>query len=121
MTDKEKTVKQNPYPTQPGFGLRVANAKRALKKLARDPWNRAPVASRGFDNCFENFDGEAVVWALMHAARTDDELASGIACFDGHRGHLLAEWRRVYFSAFSLRAVFEKAARPQVDLFSFIQ
>jgi hypothetical protein len=87
---------QNPYPTQPGFGLRVHHAMQALKKLAAEPWNRGLVNTRGFDNCFENFDGAAVVWALMHAAQTDSALAEGIAVLGGPSGSMQEHWRRVY-------------------------
>jgi hypothetical protein len=54
---------KNPYPTFSGFGLRVANAKKAIKRLGLDP--HAEIYTRAFDNCFENFDGDAVVFALM--------------------------------------------------------
>ncbi len=56
----------NPYQTLKGFGLRVYHAETAIKKLADAPW--ADIYSRGFDNCFEAGDGDAVVWALMHKA-----------------------------------------------------
>jgi hypothetical protein len=111
----------NPYPKQPGFGRRVAHAKRALKQLARKPWSRSFVSSRDFDNCFENGDGTAVVWALMQAARTDPELEQGILWLDGGRGHLLTEWRRIYTFPMSLRRAFQQAAQPPVDLVSPVQ
>ena len=68
---------KNPYPTQKGFGLRVAYARRALIEYAcgndtitdrttGEEYSR--INSRAMDNCFENHDGDAVVWALMHAA-----------------------------------------------------
>ncbi len=56
----------NPFPTYKGFGLRVANAKRALERLGRD--SLARIYTRGFDSCFEHFDGKAVIWQLMHDA-----------------------------------------------------
>lgn len=58
--------KPNPYPTYSGFGLRVHCAYSAIRKLALDPF--ADIYSRGFDNCFEMNDGDAVVWALMDKA-----------------------------------------------------
>jgi hypothetical protein len=67
---------KNPYPTRPGFGLRVAHAKKAIKRLAID--SCVNIFTQGFDNCFENFDGDAVVWALMMSAKTDHLLMSGI-------------------------------------------
>jgi hypothetical protein len=111
----------NPYPKQPGFGRRVAYAKRALKQLARKPWSRLPVPSRAFDNCFENGDGTAVVWTLMQAARTDPELEQGIIWLDGGRGHLLKEWQRIYGFPMSVRPAFQQAAQPPVDLVSPVQ
>jgi len=111
----------NPYPKQPGFGRRVAYAKRALKQLARKPWNRSPVSSPSFDNCFEHNDGDAVVWTLMDAARTDRNLAQGILWLDGWRGHLFKEWCRVYRFPTTLRTVFQQAAQPRVDLLSLVQ
>lgn len=62
--------RRNPYPTRPGFGLRVANARRALRRLGEDCL--ADIYTRGFDSCFEMFDGEAVVWALMQGALSGD-------------------------------------------------
>lgn len=62
--------RRNPYPTRPGFGLRVAHARRALRRLGKDCL--ADIYTRGFDTCFEVFDGEAVVWALMQAALSGD-------------------------------------------------
>jgi len=56
----------NPYERRHGFGLRVACATKALRRLGEDCL--ANIYTRGFDNCFEMFDGDAVVWALMHAA-----------------------------------------------------
>lgn len=68
----------NPYPTQPGFGLRVRHSKTAIEKFGRDYLKRP--YSRGFDNCFEMFDGNAVVWALMSEAvpNPNSDLAEGI-------------------------------------------
>ncbi len=72
------TDKQNPYPTKPGFGLRVHYAKQALEVFGQD--EHAPPYSRAFENCFEMFDGDAVVWALMHSAiaKNNGDLAEGI-------------------------------------------
>ena len=75
--DTMTTTTKNPYPRRQGFALRVANAKRALRRLGRDCF--ADIYTRGFDNCFEMFDGDAVVWALMHeAVNGDDVLERGI-------------------------------------------
>lgn len=70
--------RENPYPRHRGFGLRYQNAKRALERFGRDQ-GRSPD-SRAFDRCFENSDGDAVVWALMHDALTTNNtvLANGI-------------------------------------------
>jgi hypothetical protein len=82
----------NPYPTRVGFGLRVANARRALHRLGRDCL--APIFTRGFDNCFEMGDGAAVVFALMqYVADGDDLLARGIR----HAGGTMeADWDTVW-------------------------
>jgi hypothetical protein len=56
----------NPYTKRAGFSRRFAYAKRRLEAFGRDCFKRP--YSRGFDNCFEMFDGEAIVWALMHHA-----------------------------------------------------
>lgn len=56
----------SPYPANSGFGLRVHHAEKAIRKLGDDTW--ANIYTRGFDNCFENGDGDAVVWALIHKA-----------------------------------------------------
>jgi len=66
------TTTQNPYPRRQGFALRVANARRALRRLGRDCL--ADIYTRGFDSCFEMFDGDAVVWALMRDAVNGDAL-----------------------------------------------
>ncbi|QDS92487.1 hypothetical protein FF011L_12300 [Roseimaritima multifibrata] len=76
---------KNPYPTLPGFGLRVHHAAKSIRKLADEPW--ANIYTRGFDNCFEQGDGDAVVFALMHKAYAErsenccgrSQLAEGIA------------------------------------------
>jgi len=68
----------NPYPTQPGFGLRVKHAKAVLEIYGQDEFSKP--YSRTFENCFEMFDGDAVVWSLMHdaIARNNGDLAEGI-------------------------------------------
>ncbi len=92
----------NPYPTRTGLGLRVAYAAATLRDLARgndgatDPrtgeeYSRAH--SRPMDNCFENDDGEAVVWALMEKAQSDRVLMDGIRAFMGGG---FEDWQRVY-------------------------
>lgn len=74
----------NPYPTYQGFGLRVYHAETAIKKLAVDPC--VDIYTRGFDNCFEMYDGDAVVWALMDKAIREPDidgqnhLTKGIQC-----------------------------------------
>lgn len=61
----------NPYPKYQGFGLRVHRAETAFKKLALDHF--ADIYTRGFDNCFEMYDGDAVVWALMDKASKEPD------------------------------------------------
>lgn len=78
----------NPYPTQPGFNLRVAHAERCLKLLAegRDRRYHRPIddwysvaSDRKMDDCFEMGDGSAVVWELTRRAQSDPVLRTGIA------------------------------------------
>jgi len=61
----------NPYQKNHGFGLRVHRAETAIKKLANDHF--ANIYTRGFDNCFEMNDGDAVVWALMDKATKEPD------------------------------------------------
>ena len=87
------TEKQNPYPRKSGFGLRVHYARQALEVFGRDV--NAPPYSRAFENCFEMFDGDAVVWALMHSAivNNNGDLAEGI----GRMGKAVwPHWLEVY-------------------------
>lgn len=85
----------NPYPTLPGFGLRVANARRALRRLGADCL--ANIFTRGFDTCFEMGDGEAVVFALMQmVADGDDLLDRGIR---NAGGSMHEDWLRVWQAA----------------------
>jgi hypothetical protein len=62
----------NPYQTRDGFGRRVAYARNAILKLGTDALAR--IYTRKFANCFEMYDGSAVVWALMHEALTGNGL-----------------------------------------------
>lgn len=56
---------KNPYKKQPGFNNRVNYAARWLLThyLHKKP------TTRGFDNCFENNDGDAVMWQLVWRSR----------------------------------------------------
>ena len=72
---------KNPYPKRDGFGFRYLRAKAALEKFGRNCM--ATPYSRSFDTCFEMDDGDALVWALMHAAirnmlQGDTDLERGI-------------------------------------------
>lgn len=83
---------KNPYKTYAGFGLRVYHAKRAIMKLSCD--RTANIYTRGFDNCFEHYDGNAVVFALMYEAKNGNE-----ALYQGIRNMgegLLEDWQLVY-------------------------
>lgn len=83
---------KNPFKTMPGFGFRVARAKRALQKLGADCL--AHIYTRSFDNCFEMGDGEAVVFALMQAvAAGDDLLARGIRNVGGS---MWSDWHELW-------------------------
>lgn len=100
----------NPYPTRPGFGLRVHYARKVLILLAQgsdyvtdnktgEVYSRAH--DRKMDNCFENFDGDAVVWALMDSAIRESALYGctflmrGIEKFCGN-AECLAVWQATY-------------------------
>ena len=100
---------KNPYPTRPGFGLRVRYATNALKNLAlgndeaidrRSKETYSRVHSRQMDNCFEMHDGKAVVWELMHIAAQEPDLygqsliTKGINQFCGKSG--IEHWQNVY-------------------------
>lgn len=85
--------RKNPYPTQKGFGIRVAKAKMALEAFGRDE-RRRPYC-RAFDDCFENHDGDAVVWALMDKCkRGNANLTEGIRRMFG--GNDPKDWMAVY-------------------------
>jgi hypothetical protein len=58
---------KNPYPQQPGFKKRVAYVKAALIRYAHD--SSYHIFTRAFDDCFENYDGDAVVFALGDRAK----------------------------------------------------
>jgi hypothetical protein len=83
------TTEKNPYQRRAGFGLRVTRAKVALRRLGADCL--APIYTRGFDDCFEMYDGDAVVWALMHEAIGGDVLLERGICNMGK-----AVWLEVY-------------------------
>jgi len=88
-------TKANPYPTYKGFGLRVANAKHSIERLGRDCLAR--IYTRGFDSCFEHYDGKAVIWRLMNDALNGNaDLERGIRnlgrnCWD--------EWLAIYHAS----------------------
>jgi len=87
-------AQRNPYPTRKGFGLRVANAAKSIRKLGIDC--DADIYTRGFDSCFENFDGDAVVWALMDKAVNGDiNLEIGIKRMSNN-DRLWHSWMKVY-------------------------
>ena len=85
---------KNPYPKRPGFNFRVLNARRALEKLGQDP--KARIFTRGFDNCLEMGDGDAVVWQLMHVVKAEgaDLLKRGIQGMLTPMGW--NAWKRLY-------------------------
>ncbi len=91
----------NPYPTQPGFAKRVAFAKKTLCNLARgEDWSVhigtgeefSAAHSRAMDNCFENHDGDAVVYSLMCEAARDEVLMEGIRQYAGRS---LSQWQTI--------------------------
>lgn len=63
----------NPYPKYAGFTGRVRHAQKVFEKIGADPYieREGLTNCRRFDNCFENGDGNAVVFALMTKATAD--------------------------------------------------
>jgi hypothetical protein len=87
----------NPHPKQPGFHNRVKSATNRLLKYGKH-WNGdnySKLYCRAMDNCFENSDGDAVVWQLMHKAQSDSRLLQAIKDFCG-TDECFAAWERVY-------------------------
>lgn len=82
----------NPYPRLPGFSNRVAYAEHRLCQLAQDP--HCPIFTRAFDNCFEEGDGEAVVFALMNKATRNPLLIKGIQ--QAHHGEVPQLWQALF-------------------------
>jgi len=74
---KGPTHMKNPYPKQAGFQKRVNFARNALIRYAID--SHYEIFTRAFDDCFEIFDGDAVVFALAERAKKMPEMA--IICF----------------------------------------
>ena len=60
------------YKTYKGYGFRVHRAKQIIMKIGADKY--ADYSERTLDNCFENYDGSAVVFALMHDALNGNDL-----------------------------------------------
>lgn len=85
----------NPYPRHSGFSRRVQIAEAALRKRGKGDTN---IFTRAFDNCFEMYDGSAVVWAMMFDAieMNDTNLKAGIVSM----GPVLwDDWMKVYLAA----------------------
>lgn len=97
----------NPYAQQSGFGLRVQYASKCLlirgtlPHEQRGEYHYDKCASRQFDNCFENNDGDAVVFALMEKAEQLPQLANGIKSLGGS---LWDDWCKVYEAGKLLQA-----------------
>jgi hypothetical protein len=87
-------VTANPYPTRIGFGLRYFRAAQALRRYGQG-WSAqdAGMYTRAFDSCFENFDGDALVWRLMDRARVDEDLARGIRLMGEN---VWPQWEAIY-------------------------
>lgn len=99
----------NPYPRQPGFSARVRYASVALRQYGAD-YDAAPY-SRHFDNCFEMFDGKAVVSALMHGAIGGDMLLErGIRSMGAA---VWPEWEAVYRGKVDSGPTLFNAAAPE--------
>ena len=59
----------NPFPTKKGFGLRVHYVCKRIKEYAQNPYSdlafHQVMNNRKVDNCFENNDGDALVYTIM--------------------------------------------------------
>ncbi len=79
---------KNPFATQPGFGLRVHYATNAIKSFGCNPLSTTAYDgvfnNRKFDNCFENHDGQAVIYAIMKNIheKNDHLLLKGVKAID---------------------------------------
>jgi len=94
----------NPYPKRPGFPQRVARAIHAIAQFGRGKtYSAAGMDSRGFDSCFENCDGDAVVWQIMHNACTNPDLERGIRRMGAN---VWPQWEAIY------------KAKTEADLFA---
>lgn len=98
-TNQRSNEMSNPFPTRTGFGLRVFYAVNAIRELGRNPLS-APAYdrvhnNRRFDNCFESYDGDAVVYAIMAKVHEegDRQLAKGIKLMGEH---LWQDWDKHY-------------------------
>lgn len=93
----------NPYPTKPGFPARVAYAVARLKALAEgrdqryckltNEWYSA-ASDRKMDNCFENYDGDAVAWEIMRRSVDDATLRRGAEMSFGN-AEAFAHWKAI--------------------------
>jgi hypothetical protein len=82
------------YPTFQGFNKRLRHGIKHLKRLGEDQFYRG-CFDRTLDRCFENSDGDAMVFCLMAAAETDPILLMGIKRFCGN-GKALEQWLNCY-------------------------
>ena len=92
----------NPFSKCKGFSLRVYYAIKVIKGLGRNPLSSSArnrvFNNRKFDNCFENGDADAVVYAIMEAThqKKDIDLLRGIEVMGQQ---LLEDWNNHYWKA----------------------
>ncbi len=108
---------KNPYFQGRGFGLRRNYAEITFRRYGADV--TYPIFTRTFDNCFENHDGDAVVFALMNKA--EEELAStghsslmeGIKRMFG--GEIPARWQQIARPETGQTSLFTKIGEATAD------
>ena len=87
----------NPFSKNNGFNNRLRYARENISAYGRDQNSQANYNNvfnnRKFDDCFENGDGNAIVYAIMHEAYTksDHDLLIGISAIG-----TFMKWKRFY-------------------------
>ena len=92
----------NPFRTDRGFGLRVKYVANAIRAYGSNPLLKSNFDkvnnNRSFDNCFENSDADALVYAIMEKVfeHGDIKLEKGIQAMGVN---LNAQWTELYRQA----------------------
>lgn len=92
----------NPFKTRKGFGLRLNYAVTLIREYGYNPSSRINYDrisnNRKFDNCFENYDDDALVYAIMEKIyeQNDANLEKGVKAMGKH---LYNDWTQHYYKA----------------------